>query len=319
MSSWRQTPMARPRKHDRHLPPCVYRSGSAYFHVVAGKWHPLGKELPAALSEYARRIGAAKQGGMPALIEKYMESIGKRLEESTVQQYRSVCKKLSLIYAEFSPEQVRMKHVAKMMLHFTDKPSTGNQCRAVLKEVFNFALNHQIVDTNPVVGIDRLTEGRRKRLLTPAEFGQIRTVGSPRLQAVMDVLYLTGQRIGDVLTIQPADMGEEGLAFAQEKTGTRLVVRWTPGLRAAVARLLVVRGRRLSYDMIERDWLEATRAVGVQDARLHDIRAMAAVAVGRGRDRATALLGHASEAQTETYLRERVVPVVDGPKVLGAK
>lgn len=308
--------MARPRKSDRHLPPCVYLSSGAYFHVVRGKWHPLGKDLPAALSEYARRIGAANQGGMPALIEKYLESIGKRLEQSTVGQYKSVCRKLSAIYAEFSPEQVRMKHVAAMMLHFTSKPATGNQCRAVLLEVFNFALQHEVVDTNPVVGVKRLKEAKRTRLIMPAEFDLIRSIASPRLQAVMDVLYLTGQRIGDALSIQSHDMGEEGLAVVQEKTGARLVVRWTPGLKAAVARLLVVRGRRLSYDMIERDWLKATRAVGVLDARLHDIRAMAATAVGKG---AQALLGHATEAQTQTYLRDRVVPVVDGPRVLGTK
>lgn len=311
--------MARPRKNDRHLPPCVYRSSGAYFHVVGGKWHPLGKDLPAALSEYARRIGAAKSGGMPALIAKYLDSLGERLESSTVQQYRSVCRKLSSIYAEFAPEQVKMRDVAAMMLHFAAKPSTGNQCRAVLMEVFNFALQHQIVDTNPVVGVKRLKEAKRARLITPAEFGLIRDAGSPRLQATMDVLYLSGQRIGDVLAIQPQDMAEEGLAVAQEKTGARLVIRWTQGLRAAVARLLVVRGRRLTYDMIERDWLKATRAAGVQDARLHDIRSMAAVAVGRGRDRATALLGHATEAQTETYLRGIEVPVVDGPRVLGTK
>lgn len=311
--------MPRPRKSNRHLPPCVYHSSGAYFHVVDGKWHPLGRDLPAALAQYARRIGAAQAGGMPALIEKYRAGIGKRLKPSTAQQYRSVCKKLSDIFAEFSPEQVKMRDVAAMMLHFTDKPSTGNQCRAVLKEVFNFALEHQIVDTNPVVGTRRHKERGRARLITPAEFGLIRVAGSPRLQAVMDLLYLTGQRIGDVLAIQPADMGEEGLAFTQEKTGARLVVRWGPGLRAAVARLLVVRGRRLSYDMIERDWLKATRAAGVLDARLHDIRSMAAVAVGRGRERATALLGHATEQQTETYLRDLVVPVVDGPKVLGTK
>lgn len=308
--------MARPRKNDRHLPPCVYASGSAFFHVVAGKWHPLGKDLPAALAEYARRIGAASQGGVPALIEKYLESIGKRLEDSTKQQYKSVCKKLSAIYAEFSPEQVRMKHVAAMMLHFTDKPATGNQCRAVLLEVFNFALQLQIVDTNPVIGVKRLKESKRTRLITPAEFDLIHGAGSHRLQATMDVLYLSGQRVGDVLAIDPADMLEEGLAVAQEKTGARLVIRWTPGLKAAVARLLVVRGRRLSYDMIERDWLKATRAVGVLDAHLHDIRAMAATAVGNG---AQALLGHATEAQTQTYLRDRVVPVVDGPRVLGTK
>jgi hypothetical protein len=86
--------MARPRKRDRHLPPCVYPSNGAYYHVVGGKWHPLGKDLPAALSEYARRVGALESGGMPALIEKYQASLKGRLKDSTAGQYRSALKGL---------------------------------------------------------------------------------------------------------------------------------------------------------------------------------------------------------------------------------
>lgn len=310
--------MGRPRTKNRHLPPCVYLSNGAYYLVRKGRWERLGASLPAALAEYARRFDGPR-GGMAELIDQYLANGTAELKPSSRQQYASVCRKLRSIFAEFSPEQVRMKHVAQMKLAFASKPSTGNQCIAVLREVFNFALEQQIVDTNPVVGINRHKEHKRSRLLLPAEFALIRGAGSPRLQAVMDVLYLSGQRVGDVLAIRPEDMAEEGLAVAQEKTGARLVVRWHSGLRAAVARLLVVRGRRLSYGMVERDWLKATRSVGVLDARLHDIRAMAAVAVGRGRNRATALLGHATEAQTETYLRDREVPVVDGPRVLGTK
>jgi len=120
-----------------------------------------------------------------------------------------------------------------------------------------------------------------------------------------------------VLRIAQADVLDEGLAFRQEKTGARLVVRWAPGLKAAVGRLLVLQRRRpLPYDAINRDWLKATRSLGVQDARIHDLRAMALTAAkGQGLD-ATALAGHASEAQTDRYLRDREIPVVDGPRVL---
>ena len=54
-------------------------------------------------------------------------------------------------------------------------------------------------------------------------------------------------------------------------------------------------------------------AAQVADARIHDIRAMAATdARAQGID-PQALLGHTDAATTRIYLRDRVVPVVAGP------
>ena len=59
--------MNRPRKHDKHLPPCVYYRHGAYYHVKGGKWRPLGRDLSDALHEYARVV-AEPSGSMAKLI-----------------------------------------------------------------------------------------------------------------------------------------------------------------------------------------------------------------------------------------------------------
>ena len=64
----------RPRKTDRHLPPCVYLRHGAYYLVRRGKWTRLAADLPEALKEYAR-LHAQPSGGMAALIEGAMPGI----------------------------------------------------------------------------------------------------------------------------------------------------------------------------------------------------------------------------------------------------
>ena len=54
-------------------------------------------------------------------------------------------------------------------------------------------------------------------------------------------------------------------------------------------------------------------AAGVEDANLHELRAVSGTeAQAQGHDPHT-LLGHTDRKMTQRYLRDRTVPVVDGP------
>lgn len=55
------------------------------------------------------------------------------------------------------------------------------------------------------------------------------------------------------------------------------------------------------------------RSAGVEDAHLHDLRAMALTAAEAQGKNPTALAGHTSPAQTKRYLRNRSEPVVESP------
>lgn len=316
--------MARPRKKDRHLPPCVYHSHGAYYHVKAGKWTRLGTELPEALAAYGRLYGDAVKGSMPQLIETVLAHIRPRISESTHRQYVVAARKLQSILAEFSPEQVLPRHVAQIKLAMASTPNMANRCLSVLRQVFDYAVEQQLVDSNPAAQIKRHREQRRERLITQEEFDRIYAQAPARLQIVMELLFLTGQRVGDVLAIRRSDLHDEGIAFEQEKTGARLVVRWSPQLRATVERAKRLHGRVESitllrgrtgkapdYRSVRAQWETACERAGVADAHLHDLRAMAATAIGK--DRASALLGHADARTTRIYLRGREIPLVEGP------
>jgi integrase len=142
----------------------------------------------------------------------------------------------------------------------------------------------------------------------------------------MDLLIRTGQRVGDVLRIRRTDLTDEGIRFVQQKTGAKLVVPWTPELRAVVDRAKLLhgniraltllhnrRGKTPDYRTVQLQWTKACAAAGVTDAHIHDLRAVALTAARKQGLNATRLAGHSSPAQTERYLRDREEPLASGP------
>lgn len=319
--------MGRRRKSGKHLPQCVYEKHGAYYFVKAGKWYRLGSDLSDALAEYARRFENPK-GGMADLVERVFTHVRPRLSKNTVAQYRIAANRVKEAFAEFTPRQVMPKHVAALKADMASTPNMGNRVLSFLRLVFTHAVEWQEADFNPCVGIQRHAEAKRKRYITDQEYAAIYAHAVPRMQVIMDLCYLTGQRVGDILKIRMTDLVEDGISFTQEKTGTRLCVRWTPALRDAVKRALDLRGNVLgpylfrtrnraatppSYRTVRDQWDNAVKLAKVEDAHIHDLRAKALTDAKRqGRD-AQALAGHASAAMTDRYIRLREVPIVDGP------
>lgn len=321
--------MNRPRKKDRHLPKCVYPKHGAYWHVKGGKWTRLPAQGPstlkAAMEAYAA-IFETPKGGMPSLIDEALVHIKRSVKPSTAKQYDIAAKKLKKQLVEFAAEQVMPKHIAQLKISMAGTPNMANRCLSVLRLVFNYALEQQLIQSNPAVGIKPHKEKKRERLITAAEYGEIYAKAGPRLQVIMELLIHTGQRITAVLRIHRADLVEEGIRFPQHKTDAKRIVRWTPELRAVVERAKTLnqniraltllhnrRGKVPDYRTVRDQWENACTEAGVLDAHLHDLRALAATEAKKQGKNPTALLGHSSEAQTSRYLRSREEPVVDGP------
>jgi len=317
----------RPRKTDRHLPACVYFKHGRYWYVKQRKWHDLGTDQAEALAEYGRRITAPK-GGMAKLIDTVYDHHTPKLSDSTRAQYRIAADSLKEIFAEFSPEQVKGRHVAAFKLAGAKTPNMTNRKLSFLRVVFGYAVEWQMVDSNPCNGIKRLEEKTRDRYLTDAEVAAIREKAGPRLQVIIDLLFLTGQRIEDVLNIRRTDLTDKGIVFKQEKTDAKLCIAWNPDLKAVVERakalnpkvaaltLLYSRtGKAPDYRTVLEQWHEARRAAKVEDATPHDMRAKAATDADEAGQNAQSILGHTSAANTRRYLRGKKTPVVSGPSI----
>jgi integrase len=323
--------MGRPRKKDPHLPPCVHPKHGAYYYVKGGKWIRLGETLADALTAYAA-LHETPKGGMPALIDEVIMAMKARkppLADSTLKQYEGAAKILKRKFVQFAPEQVKSKHVALFKRELAGTPNMANRCMSVLRQVFDYALEEQLpgVDGNPAVGIKRHKEGKRDRLISWEEYGAVYAKSGARLQVITDLLIRTGQRITAVLRIKRTNLLPEGIRFGHHKTPTKGIVKWTPELREVVERAKALRGNVRSLDWlltgrtgkppdyrtVKDQWDKVCERAGVEDATLHDLRALAATEAEKQGMNPTALLQHSSPAQTRRYLRGKEEPVVDGP------
>lgn len=323
----------RPRKHNRNLPARLFLRYGTYWYVEKGKWTKLGRDYAKALQDYAL-LTSPKNGGMVALIDSVLAHIAPTLSENTVKQYGIAAKRLKEVLLEFAPEQVRPKHIAAIKTEYAGTPAMANRMISFLRVVFQYAVEWQLVESNPCVGVKRHKEQARGRYMTDAEFQAIRSAAAHKaIPVIMDLCYLTGQRIGDILSLRNDQISKDGIAFAQQKTGAKLVVRMTPDLEAAIAlarehhprkigpagafeTLLYTRGGRpYSYGTIKDAFNRAKESAGVQDVTLHDLRAKSLTdAEGEGKD-PQKLGGHTDRRMTERYIRQRKVPVVDGPSM----
>lgn len=317
----------RPRKTDRHLPSCVYERHGAFYYVKRGVWKPIGRDLATALHEYAR-IVAQPTDGVPALIDKALPALTADVADSTRAQYVSAARKLREIFAEFRPEQVRPGDIVRMLDAYRAKPAAATRLLVVLRMVFSWGLHRGEVESNPCIGVKAPARQSRDRLVLPGEFKAIRAKAPARLQAMMDLCYLTGQRIGDVLAIKRADLREDGIYFEQQKTGKRLIVGWSPELRQAVANAKAVTGNLApltlfygrggkppAHKNVWRAFKLAAKRAGVENVTLHDLRAMSGTAVDQQGGDATALLGHSDARTTASYLRDKAPRRVSGPSI----
>lgn len=304
--------------------PYFHRKHGAYYYVRRGKWERLSADLDTALRLYRSRV-ASEQTAVAQLLA---DAIAARpnLRPSTRKQYRTAASHIAHAFQQFRDlSQIQPRHVAEFRRSMAGMPNMGNRCLSVLRMAFDYALEMQLIDTNPAIGIRRHREQQRGRLLSPDEYRAIYAQANPRLQCIMDLCYLTGQRISDVLALRRSQIRDGAIEFRQAKTGKALLVR-APGLADVIARALALhgavnaltlfrsrRGGAPKYRTIRDQWARACAAAGVSDAHLHDLRALSLTMADRAGLDAQALAAHSSEAMTRRYLRSKETPEVEGP------
>jgi len=316
----------RPRGRDKHLPKCVFHRHGAYYYVKRGKWTPLGSNLSSALAEYARLV-APPTGGCDELLNRTLERCRETVKPTTYAQYKLACEKLKPILAEFTPELVEPHHIAAILDHHRKTPNMANRVLTFARLAFSNGLTWGMCRTNPCYGVKRHIEHRRDRYLTDDEYSRIGKSAPAQLRSIMEIAYLTGQRIGDVLAIRLSDIRPEGIYFRQQKTGKRLLVN-APGLEDALGRarklysnirgLTLFHGRGgkpLSYYGVRSAFQRACEDAKVEDATLHDIRAKSLTDAKRQGKNPQKLGGHSTEAMTNRYIRDRDYDVAEGPSI----
>jgi len=311
------------------LHPRMYCKSGSYYRVSQNKWRKLGRDYYHALREYARL--EANTEGWGRLVELAYEEYYRRtkpLAKGTMAQYEGIRARIIHGFSDFEPHEITGRDVTAFLWQYRDTPNIANRSLSVLRHIFDVGMKTGACEHNPAHGVKRLDELKRERVLTDAEYAAIHAKANPVIKVVMDLCYLTGQRIGDILSLRRDQVTDDGILFKQQKTGARLVVQMTPDLAetiAAAKRLRKVasayllhpkgKGTPYSYWAIRDAYGRAAAAAGVEDTGLHDLRAKSLTDLKRAGGNPTALAGHRLESTTLRYLRGLDAPVVEGPSL----
>jgi integrase len=311
------------------------------YHVKGNKWRRVGTQADAH-AEYAQSLRRSS-GELGELIDAALARITSRkvkpLAENTKRQYGECAEILKdMLRAKPHPRYVRPEDAADVKALLADTPGMANRVISFGRVVFSVFRDDKVVSWNPFLGLSFYPKGRRTRLIKQDEWDTIYDAANARLKGIMDGMFLTDQRVDDVIGIDERNILDDGpgIYFRQKKTKKEIIIAWNPQLREWVARCRALHGnvpsiaikhrprylfralgaRRPAYKTILSDWLDAVRKTDVKDVQMRDSRAFAATEAQRQGLSAQKVLGHTDERTTRIYLRGREVEIVQGPQML---
>jgi len=190
--------------------------------------------------------------------------------------------------------------------------STVNRYLALLKKMFNFAIEEGYLEQNPMRGI-RLHSERdtiKDRILTEAEESRLLSESSDRLRPVVKTALHSGMRLGEILGLRWANVNFSKRKIKVEKTKSRKA-RFIPvnsTLFDELTRLEKEAGRDggvFPFKSVRTAFENACRRAGVKKLTFHDLRrTFGTRLLEKGVDIVTIqkLYGHSSVLVTQRYL-----------------
>jgi integrase len=302
----------------------MHQKHGAYYLVRKNKWTRLAGNLHDSLIEYARLTAGPDKAAFAELVTNALADMKLTIAASTYKNYCSCSRRVLDAFQEFTPQQVKPHHIARFLDDNKETPSMANLLHSFLRNTFKRAVRWGIVESDPTRDIEQFKTAGRDRLITDSEWKAIYANASPTMRCLMDMAYITGQRIGDVMAIKYADISEAGIYVKQQKTKTKRLIQMSPDLMAAIANARALHtsvramtlfhksdGSPLAYNTMYGHWSRACEAAKVENAHFHDIRAGTATDANDAGMDSKGLLGHTSESSHKRYLRSKEVKKVE--------
>lgn len=293
------------------------------------KYVKLGHTREEAEAKLREQDTAAK-GTIAAYFNTFMAARNGTVAPSTYEGNKVEQTNLCAVFGKFRPEQIRPMHIAQYMDKAVEKSRGGaaNREKALLSAMYQWLIRRGYAETNPCRMVSKNKSTFKKRRITDQEFADFLAFARKHsetgslLADIAEISYLTAQRQSDVLSMDRRQLREDGIEFRQQKTGTEVLIEWTPRLKAVIDRCLArktvistthvirnshgqrytVQGFKAMWNRLQVLWEEA----GNTRFRFHDIRAKATTKLLESGKRASDVTGHLSEAAVEQNYDSRV-------------
>jgi len=321
------------------------------------RWFTIGKHGSPWTTDLARReakrlLGLIASGQDPAtkkaadrsaptvaeLADTFLnEHVATKNKGSTYAEYLRLVERLVKPHlGRRRAEDVTHEEVRKLHVQFRATPYQANRLLALLSKMFSWSGRRG--ERNPCTGIERFREEKRRRYLSPAEFGRLgnaltASAGngvSMHALAAIRLLLLTGTRLNEILTLKWDYIDRERgcLKLPESKTGAKEIHLNGPALAVLdtlpheIGNPYVILGQRSGTHLVnlEKPWRQVRARAGLDDVRLHDLRhsfASVGAGAGLGLPMIGGLLGHTQAATTARYAHLAADPLRAASELIG--
>jgi len=280
------------------------------------------KRLEALITESLERDKAVNIPGNPLISEVmslYMAHAKNLRSQDTAEYHAQRAGEWAVKYRVSQARAFAAHLIQDMMPNYA--PATINRTLGTVKKALHMAWELGRTPEDFGRHIKRLPENNaRDTYLTIEQVQQIAEHASPQTRAAIWIAILTGARRGEILAIQPADIGPDSITIRASNTKT-LRTRTVP-IVPALKPWLEYLPLQMNYEGLKSGFRRAREAAEMPTVRFHDLRhSCASLLVNMGvplvviRD----ILGHTTVKTTERYSHLQTDQARSALEELGAK
>lgn len=216
------------------------------------------------------------------VLSEYLEECRMRLRESTYTGYSLY---LSHITFTGNISKITQGQVLKAITEYTQSKSSQNYAFTTFKVFFNWAVRRQLISANPLIALKRPHQSvTRQRVLDEDETKALLSYTlntRDRFNDVVSLLLFTGQRKGEIATMEWSQVDGDLLTLPPEKTKNKREHIVPLGTHALDMLHSIEGGSHYVFGTTETDapfngWGRAQRRLlretGIEHFTLHDLR-----------------------------------------------
>lgn len=167
------------------------------------------RKLRQLRTEQKRNSGVLRdwlQASFAELADEFLSDLKARRKPGTYEQARyCLLRALTTLGTRIRVAELRRIHLAKVEQALVGKygPSSIRETLAKVQQVYSWAIEHELLDVNPLVGYRKPAKRSRTRVITPAEFQSLlrASATNPAFRRALIALRWTGCRPGELRSL----------------------------------------------------------------------------------------------------------------------
>lgn len=169
------------------------------------------------------------------VLDRYERECIPLLSPRTARDYVRHVAHLRRIFGHFIADDMKPRDFGEFINIQGKGKIQRNRQLAVLSAAFSQAVGRWYwMERNVLRDVKRNPSTPRNRYVTNEEYERCKSMAPLRVQLMMELALLTGQRQGDLLAMEWAHVKDMMILFTQSKTGKRLAVQITPAVEAVL-------------------------------------------------------------------------------------